>query len=170
MPYRYMASSLPPHQIAELHRLMNEEIREVAVFFLDPNGIITVWNRAAEEMKGYSADEAIGRPLAMLYTDADQAKGWPDHNLKKAEQDGFYREETWRKRKDGSFFWARIALTALREPDGELIGFSKVTMDLTDHKRLEQCVKERQESARILRAANAGTWTWRPENDRVEIS
>ncbi|MCU1500188.1 MAG: putative histidine kinase, hybrid [Acidimicrobiales bacterium] len=170
MPYRYMASSLPPHQIAELHRLMNEEIREVAVFFLDPQGIITVWNRAAEEMKGYPADEAIGQPLAMLYTDEDQARGWPAHNLTKAEQEGFYKEETWRKRKDGSLFWARIALTALREPDGQLVGFSKVTMDLTDHKRLEQCVKERQESARILRAANAGTWTWRPENNRVEVS
>ncbi|MES2978658.1 MAG: ATP-binding protein [Pseudomonadota bacterium] len=169
MPKPYLATSLPEHQVAELHRLMTEEIREVAVFFMNPEGYITVWNRAAEVMKGYPAEDAIGQHLALLYTDEDKARGWPEHNLRKAREDGFYKEECWRKRKDGRLFWARIALTALRDPDDRLVGFSKVTVDLTDHKRLERCVKERDETQRILRTANAGTWTWHPDTDRVNV-
>ncbi|MDQ6881143.1 MAG: PAS domain S-box protein, partial [Pseudomonadota bacterium] len=115
MPNAYLASSLPPHELAELHRLMNEEIEEVAVFFLNTDGIITVWSRGAEDMKGFTAEDAIGSPLSMLYTPEDQGRGWPEHNLDAARKDGFYREETWRRRKDGSLFWARIALTALRD-------------------------------------------------------
>ena len=169
MPSPYLATSLPDHQVAELHRLMTEEIKEVAVFFMDVNGIITVWNRAAEEMKGYTAQDAIGSHLALLYTDEEKARNWPEHNLGEAKKHGFYREETWRKRKDGSLFWARIALTALRDRSGQHVGFSKITMDLTEHKRLERCVKEREETKRILRTARAGTWTWHPETDQVEV-
>ena len=165
----YMASSLPDHQVAELHRLMSEEIRDVAVFFMDTKGVITVWNRAAEEMKGYTAQEAIGSPLAMLYTDEQKAEDCPQHNLNEARKTGFYKEETWRRRKDGSLFWARIALTALRDHSGELVGFSKVTVDLTAHKRLESCVKEREDTKRILRTANAGMWTWYPDTDRMKV-
>jgi PAS domain S-box-containing protein len=169
VPKPYMATSLPEHQVAELHRLMNEEIKEVAVFFTDPDGFITVWNRGAEEMKGFTAQDAIGSHLSMLYTEEQKSKNWPQHNLGEAEKHGFYREETWRQRKDGSLFWAQISLTALRDHDGKLIGFSKVTLDLTDHKRLENCVKEREDTKRILRAANAGMWTWRPETGQVEV-
>ena len=118
----YLASSLPAHELAELHRLMNEEIEEVAVFFLDTEGVITVWNRAAEDMKGFIAEDAIGSPLAILYTDEDRARGLPQQNLDAAFKDGFYREETWRRREDGSVFWARIALTALRDHSGCLLG------------------------------------------------
>ncbi|MDB5744496.1 MAG: putative histidine kinase, hybrid [Polaromonas sp.] len=165
----YLATSLPEHQVAELHRLMTEEIKEVAVFFMDTDGIITVWNRAAEEMKGYTAQDAIGSHLSLLYTDEENERGWAHHNLKEAKANGFYREEAWRKRKDGSLFWARIALTALRDHAGVHIGFSKVTVDLTEHKRLERCVKEREQTRRILRTANAGTWTWHPDTGQVEV-
>ena len=170
MPGPYMVSSLPEHQLAELHRLMTEEIKEVAVFFMDTDGLITVWNRAAEEMKGYPAEDVIGKHLEILYTDEDKARNWPQHNLREAKKNGFYKEEAWRKRKDGTLFWARIALTALHNHSGQLVGFSKVTVDLTDHKRLEQCVKERAETRRILLTANAGMWTWHPESDEVEVS
>src|ERR1700712_864750 len=102
MPAPYMTSSLPLHEVAELQRLMTEEIREVAVFFMNPDGIITVWNRAAEEMKGYTAADAIGQHLALLYTEEEKARGWPEHNLNEAKKHGFYQEECWRKRKDGS--------------------------------------------------------------------
>lgn len=169
MPHAYLASSLPAHELAELHRLMNEEIEDLAVFFLDTEGIITVWNRGAEEMKGFTAEDAIGSPLAILYTEQDQARGWPRHNLDAALKEGFYREETWRRRKDGSLFWARIALTALRDHSGRLLGFSKVTADLTAHKLLERCVKEGEETRRILKAANAATWTWHPERERIDV-
>ena len=165
----YLISSIPEHQLAEFHRLMSEEIEEVAVFFMDTHGVITVWNRAAEVMKGYTAQEAIGQHLSMLYTEEQRANGWAEHNLRKAREDGFYKEETWRRRKDGTLFWARIALTALKDHSGKLLGFSKVTVDLTEHKLLENCVKEREQTRRVLRAANAGTWTWRPDLDRVDI-
>ena len=169
MPKPYMATSLPEHQVAELHRLMNEEIKDVAVFFIDPDGFITVWSRGAEEMKGFTAQDTIGSHLSMLYTDEQKTKNWAEHNLGEAKKYGFYKEETWRQRKDGSLFWARIALTALRDHSGTLVGFSKVTMDLTDHKLLESCVKERQDTQRILRTANAGMWTWRPDTGQIEV-
>ena len=169
MPKPYLVSSIPEHQLAELHRLMSEEIEDVAVFFMDTSGVITVWNRAAEVMKGYPAQEAIGQHLSLLYTDEDKARGWALHNLGEALKHGFYKEETWRRRKDGTLFWARIALTALRDHAGKHVGFSKVTVDLTEHKMLELCVKEREETRRVLRAANAGTWTWRPDTGQVEV-
>jgi PAS domain S-box-containing protein len=152
-----------------MHRLMNEEVEDVAVFFMDPRGVITVWNKAAEVMKGYTAEEAIGSHLRLLYTEEDRVRGWPEHNLGEASKNGFYKEETWRRRKDGSLFWARIALTALRDDADTLIGFSKITFDLTDHKLLERCVKEREQTRRILRAANAGTWTWHPATDEIHV-
>ena len=169
MPQPYMATSLPEHQVAELHRLMSEEIKEVAVFFTDPDGFITVWNRGAEDMKGFTAQDAIGSPISMLYTDEQQAQGWPRHNLDEAKKNGFYKEETWRQRKDGSLFWARIAMTALHDHGGTLVGFSKVAVDLTEHKRLEICVKEREDTQRILRTANAGMWTWRLDTGQIEV-
>ena len=169
MPQPYMATSLPEYQVAEMHQLMSEEIKEVAVFFTDPDGFITVWNRGAEDMKGFTAQDAIGSPISMRYTDEQQAQGWPRHNLDEAKKNGFYKEETWRQRKDGSLFWARIAMTALHDHGGTLVGFSKVTVDLTEHKRLESCVKEREVTQRILRTANAGMWTWRLDTGQIEV-
>lgn len=170
MPEPYIASSLPAHKVAELHRLMTEEIREVAVFLMDPNGIITVWNRGAEEMKGYTAADAIGQHLRLLYTEEDKIRHWPEHNLRKAAEDGFYREEQWRQRKDGTLFWANISLTALYDDAGTHVGFSKITLDLTPHLDLEKCLKEKEEANRILQAAQAGIWKWDVAADKVEAS
>jgi PAS domain S-box-containing protein len=170
MPAPYMASSLPPHEVAELQRLMAVEIKEVAAFFMDPDGFITVWTRAAEEMKGYTAQDAIGQHLSLLYTEEDKARGWPQHNLQEAREHGTYQEESWRRRKDGSLFWARITLTALFDEAHTLLGFSKITLDLTDHKLLEQCTAEREQTQRVLRAAHAGTWGWHPDTDRIDTS
>jgi len=170
MPDPYLARSISEQQLAEFHRLMNEEVKDVAVFFMDPHGIINVWNRGAEEMKGFTAEDAIGSFLGLLYTKEDVERKWPEHNLNEAKKHGFYREETWRQRKDGTRFWARIALTALRNAAGEHIGFAKITMDLTDHKMLELCLKEREQTRRVLNAANAGTWAWHPEEGEIEVS
>jgi PAS domain S-box-containing protein len=165
----YAVSSLPANQLAELTRLMIEEVKEAAVFFLDVDGTIESWNSAAEEMKGFTAHDAIGNHLSLLYTDEDKAAGWADHNLREAKKHGFFREERWRQRKNGSVFWARVLLTALRNDSGELVGFSKITVDLTDHKLLERCVKEKEETRRVLFAANAGTWTWHPATGQMDI-
>ncbi|MES2899861.1 MAG: EAL domain-containing protein [Pseudomonadota bacterium] len=170
MPERFLASALPQHEAAELYRLMVVGIKEVAVFLMNPEGIITVWNKGAEDMKGYTPEDAIGSFLGMLYLDADQASGRPAHNLKLAREHGFFSEEQWRKRKDGSLFWAHVAITALRNEREELLGFSKVTMDLTHHKMLEQCTRERNEIDLIMRAAETGTWKWQLDSDDVEVS
>lgn len=170
MPERFLASVLPQHEAAELYRLMVVGIREVAVFLMDPDGYITVWNKGAQDMKGYTADEALGSHLRLLYTDEDRAAGRPEHNLAMAAEHGFFTEEAWRKRKDGSLFWAHIALTGLRATDNTLLGFSKVTLDLTRHRLLEQCKKEKEEIDLILRAAESGTWKWDLEHDQVEVS
>jgi diguanylate cyclase (GGDEF)-like protein/PAS domain S-box-containing protein len=163
--------SIPlPHQAAEMFCLMVQEIKECAIFLMDTRGIVTSWNRAAEVMKGYRADEVIGQHLSLLYRDEDKARGWADHNLGEAAKHGFYSEETWRRKKDGSLFWAHIALTGLRDEHNQLVGFSKVTMDLTRHKLLEQCLDEKEENRRIMTAANAGTWTWDAANRRLELS
>jgi diguanylate cyclase (GGDEF)-like protein/PAS domain S-box-containing protein len=166
----YIKSSLPLHEVMELQRLMTEEIQQVALFFMNPDGVITVWNRGAEEMKGYTAKEAIGQHLSLLYTEEDRARGWPAHNLEEATKHGFFREESWRRRKDGSLFWANISLTALRNEAGVLVGYSKITLDLTAHRELEKCVEEKKEVDRILKAARAGTWKLDLASDRVEVS
>ena len=143
MPERFLAFALPQHEAAELYRLMAVGIGEVAVFLMDPNGIITVWNQAAQDMKGYTADEVIGQHLEMLYNDPDRKSGQPASNLKLAAEQGVHTQETWRKHKDGSLFWAHVVLTALRNDDEALVGFSKITMDLTHHRKLEQCEREK---------------------------
>ena len=170
MPERFLASVLPQHEAAELYRLMVVGIREVAVFLMDPSGHITVWNKGAQEMKGYDAEDVLGNFFGMLYTEEDRAADRPRHNLSMAAENGFYTEETWRKRKDGSLFWAHIVLTALRAPNQTLLGFSKVTLDLTRHRLLEQCTKEKEEIDQILNAADSGTWKWNVHSGRVEIS
>ena len=86
------------------------------------SGIITTWNRAAEVMKGYTAEEAIGQHLELLYTEEDRARRHAHDNLRVAAAEGFYKEETWRRKKDGSRFWARINLTALKDDAGRLLG------------------------------------------------
>ena len=85
----YAVSSLPADKLAELTRLMIEEVKEAAVFFLDVNGIIESWNSAAEDMKGFTAEDAIGKHLSLLYTDEDKAGGWAEHNLQEAKKTAF---------------------------------------------------------------------------------
>jgi diguanylate cyclase len=167
---RPLASTLPRHEAGELFRLMAERVHGCAVFLMNADGVITVWNKAAEEMEGYKPEEAIGQHLSLLYTEQDRARGWPQHNLKAAAECGTYSEEGWRRRKDGSLFWAHIVLTSLHGDEGELLGFSKITLDLSVHKALEQCQKEKDEIDLVLGAAEAGTWGWHVALDRVQVS
>jgi diguanylate cyclase (GGDEF)-like protein/PAS domain S-box-containing protein len=157
-------------EMAEMFRLMVDEIEETAIFLMNPEGIITVWNGAAESMKGYSAAEAVGQFYGILYPPEAREQNAPHHNLMLAAEHGYFREETWRMRKDGSLFWARIALTALRDDTGALVGFSKLTIDMTAHKRLEECVAEKEANQRIMEAASAGTWSWNPVLGNVKVS
>lgn len=170
MPHRSADVTPLPHEAAELLRLMAKEIEETAVFLMDTNGVITGWNKAAEIWKGYRPADAFGQFFGMLYTYEDQARGWPMHNIGEAIKHGYFREESWRKRKDDTLFWAQIALTALRDEDDRLLGFSKITLDLTAHKKLDQCLNEKEKTRRILAAANAGTWKLDTDTGALEVS
>nr|HEX4315279.1 PAS domain S-box protein [Kofleriaceae bacterium] len=122
----------------ERFRLLVETVRDYAIFLLDPGGYVATWNAGAQQIKGYTADEIIGRHFSVFYTADEVASGKCEHELEVAGGPvGRFEDEGWRVRKDGSQFWANVIITALRDDSGALIGFSKVTRDLTDRKRGE---------------------------------
>jgi PAS domain S-box-containing protein len=116
-------------------RLLIDGLRDFAIFMLDRSGRVATWNAGAERFKGYQASEVIGQEISMFFTPEDVASGAPQHELQTAITDGRFEDEGVRVRKDGSRFWANIILTALRDSNGELIGFGKVIRDITDRKR-----------------------------------
>lgn len=119
----------------ELFRLLVANVRDYAIIMLDPTGHITTWNIGATRIKGYTADEIIGRHVSLFYPEEDARAGRCDHALERAARDGRFELEGWRVRKDGSRFWADVVITAIHDTDGTLIGFAKVTRDLTERKR-----------------------------------
>jgi PAS domain S-box-containing protein len=123
-------------QSEERFRLLVDSVRDYAIFILDPEGRIASWNVGAEHLKGYTAKEIIGRHFSVFYTEPDRERDHPANELKLAASRGRYREEGWRLRKDGTRFWADVTITSLRE-HGELVGFAKVTRDLTERRRAE---------------------------------
>ena len=122
---------------AEVFRLMVESVVDCAIVMLDPEGLIVSWNSGAERIKGYRAEEIMGRASAIFYTQADQDQGTPRLNLDLAAAHGRFQAEGWRVRKDGSAFWANVVITAVLDPDGRLRGFAKLTQDLTERRKVE---------------------------------
>ncbi len=119
-------------QGAHRFRLLVESVKDYAIFMLDPRGFVSTWNAGAQRIKGYEASEIIGRHFSAFYPAGDAASGKCDSELEVAAREGRFEEEGWRVRKDGSRFWANVTITALREgPSGALVGFAKVTRDLT---------------------------------------
>ena len=127
-----------PYQGEDLFRLLIESIQDYAIFLLDPKGIVSTWNIGAEQIKGYKADEIIGHHFSEFYTPEARESGWPDRELELAISKGRFTDEGWRVRKDGTMFWASVAITAIHGKDGELIGFAKVTRNLTERRALEE--------------------------------
>src|SRR5207302_6139537 len=120
---------------------------------LDPTGKIVTWNEGAQRIKGYSADEIIGRHFSIFYAPEDARNRKPDWELEIARREGRYMEEGWRLRKDGTRFWASVVITALRDQTGRLRGFGKVTRDLTERKRQEEARSaEGDRESALLRA------------------
>ncbi|MEA2316146.1 MAG: hypothetical protein QOD44_335 [Solirubrobacteraceae bacterium] len=113
-------------------------VSDYAMFLLSPDGHIRSWNRGAERLKGYTAPEIIGKHFKTFYPPDDRERGRPDEELRVAAREGRYEEEGWRVRKDGSRFWANVVITAIREEDGQLVGFGKVTRDLTSRRLSEE--------------------------------
>jgi PAS domain S-box-containing protein len=136
----------------ERFRLLVENVVDYAIYVLDPTGIVTTWNSGAEKIKGYRASEIIGRHFEVFFLAEDRAEGRPQRELGIAASEGRYDEEGWRVRKDGSRFWAHVVVTALRSGGGQLIGFAKVTRDLTARRAAEETARElvRQQTARAL--------------------
>jgi PAS domain S-box-containing protein len=113
-------------------------VQDYAIFALDPEGYILSWNIGAARLKGYAADEIIGKHFSIFYPPEDIARGKTEWELEVAEREGRFEDEGWRVKKDGSQFWANVIITALRAPTGELVGFAKVTRDLTERKSAEE--------------------------------
>jgi len=118
-------------ELAERFQLLVENIKDYAIFLLDPGGRISSWNDGAVRINGYSADEVVGRHLSIFYTPEDIAEGRPQRNLAEAAKNGQVTDEGWRVRKDGSRYFASVVLTAFRDSAGNLRGFAKVTQDVT---------------------------------------
>jgi len=125
-------------QSEERFRLMIESVKDYAIILLDPEGRITSWNAGAERIKGYRAEEILGKPFEVFYTPEAIAAGRPQAELRQALAEGRFEEEGWRVRKDGSRFWANVIITPLYTEEGALLGFVKVTRDISERRRAEE--------------------------------
>jgi PAS domain S-box-containing protein len=128
-------------------RTIVESVREYAIYLLDKDGNIMTWNPGAERIKGYTADEMVGKHFSRFFSEEDRERGRPAELLRLAEEKGRVEQEAWRIRKDGSRFWADVIVNAIRGARGEVIGFSKVVRDNTDRKRAEESVMLQLSSA-----------------------
>jgi PAS domain S-box-containing protein len=125
-------------RIEERFRLLVESVKDYAIFMLDPRGCVATWNAGAERIKGYRAEDILGQHFSRFYPDEDIRAGKCEMELERAARDGRFEDEGWRIRKNGTRFWANVVITALREPDGALVGFAKVTRDLTERRAAEE--------------------------------
>jgi PAS domain S-box-containing protein len=139
------ASQARPHGADERFRMLVQGVTDYAILMLDLEGRISTWNAGAEQIKGYTAEEIIGRHFSCLHTEEDRASGKPAQLLQEARQHGRCAEEAWRVRKDGSRFWASVAIDAIRDEAGELIGFAKVTRDITERQQMQQALEQARE-------------------------
>jgi PAS domain S-box-containing protein len=126
-------------------KLLAQSIVDYAIYMLDSEGRVTSWNVGAERIKGYSAGEVIGRHFSTFYTEEDRKAGIPAQALDTARETGRYEAEGWRVRKDGSRFWASVVIDAIRDDDGKLIGFAKITRDMTEKREIQQRLEESRE-------------------------
>jgi PAS domain S-box-containing protein len=130
----------------ERFRLLIQSVTDYAIYMLDLDGKVSSWNAGAERFKGYAADEIIGQHFSRFYSDEDRAAGIPVIALSTAETEGRFEAEGWRVRKDGTRFWANVVIDPIRTPDGRLIGYAKITRDLTERKRSQEELERTREA------------------------
>jgi PAS domain S-box-containing protein len=131
-------------------RLIVEAVLDYAIFMLDPSGRVVTWNLGAQRIKGYKESEIVGKHFSVFYPESDVRAGKPEWELEVAQREGRFEDEGWRIRKDGTRFWANVIITALRTPDGHLLGYGKVTRDFTERKRHEQELADSEQRFRLL--------------------
>ncbi|MBP0116480.1 MULTISPECIES: hybrid sensor histidine kinase/response regulator [Bradyrhizobium] len=159
--------------------LMVNAIVDYAIFMLDTEGLVRTWNKGAERLKFYAADEIVGKPFSIFYTPEDREKGLPSRALATAAETGRFASEGWRVRKDGSRFWALVVLDAIRDEEGRLVGFAKVTRDITDRQRAHSDLLESERRYRRLVEAvvdyaifqldpSGNVATWNPGAERIK--
>jgi PAS domain S-box-containing protein len=134
----------------ERFRLLVDAVTDYAIYVLDPDGVITNWNTGAERIKGYSAAEIVGSHFSRFYTDEDRAAGLPARAIAIAAREGKYECEGWRVRKDGSRFWAMVVIDAVRDHNGDLLGFAKITRDITERRQAQEALRESERQFRLL--------------------
>ena len=132
------------------YRLLVEAVTDYAIYMLDADGIVSSWNPGARRFKGYTPDEIIGQHFSRFYTEEDRASGLPEYALRTAREQGKFESEGWRVRKDGTRFWAHVIIDPVRKPNGEVIGFAKITRDLTERREAERSLRASQEQFRLL--------------------
>jgi len=132
------------HENEQYVRLLIDAVVDYAIFMLDTSGTVITWNPGARRIKGYEPNEVIGSHFARFYTEADRTAGIPAQALAQATRAGKHEMEGWRVRKDGSVFWANVVITAIRDAKGVLIGFAKITRDLTDRHASEERLRQAQ--------------------------
>jgi PAS domain S-box-containing protein len=143
---RYLASLTEEGR----YRLLIEAVTDYAIYLLDPSGVVATWNPGARRFKGYAANEIIGQHFSRFYTEDDKKIGLPARALETAKLEGKFEAEGWRVRKDGSRFWAYVVIDPIRDHSGQVIGFAKITRDLTERKAAEQVLHRSEEQFRLL--------------------
>ena len=131
-------------------KLLIQSIVDYAIYMLDCDGFVTSWNSGAERIKGFSAEEIVGKHFSSFYTEEDRTAGMPEKVLETARQQGKYQGEGWRVRKDGSRFWASVVVDRINDENGELIGFAKITRDMTEARNAQQALLDAERRFRIL--------------------
>jgi PAS domain S-box-containing protein len=154
----------------ERFRLLVQSVQEYAIFNLDPLGNVVTWNNGAERLKGYRAEEILGKHFSAFYPLEDVASGKPKQILEEAAQTGQSEDEGWRIRKDGSRFWANVVVTALRDANGGLQGFAKVTRDMTERHRKEESLTKAKELLELRVEQRATVLARVNEELRTEIA
>jgi PAS domain S-box-containing protein len=132
------------------YRMLIEAITDYAIYMLDPNGIVSSWNPGARRFKGYEASEIVGEHFSRFYTEADRATGLPQRALEIAAREGKFESEGWRCRKDGTQFWAYVVIDPIRDAAGKIVGYAKITRDLTERRLAEESLRQSEQQFRLL--------------------